>query len=380
MRASSIFGKFVFVLMVSIAILSCSEDPVSPPPPDETLITDSSFFDWNIQVAYGSITEGYQFYVADTNKVFVAGNIFLTFFDNGTPRQLSYHSVNPDFWAKCVNGTSENDVYIGGTYDNGLERNAQMMHWNGSSFSIIDFPNDTSWNANNIEIASSNDIWISTDRSFIYRYYNQVIYTYRLDSGYIGGSIVIDIWGNIFASYSKYIYSAGSSYKWIFHLYRFNGNTFNIIQNDTLNSETSEVTSNLGKIDTDLIRTGRTGIYYYTANNWLKFVNTNNSVNALRSVAGSNRNNIVFLESEVNYGFFVYHFNGSKIYRQPANYPIPFIFRVQHKYKRYYMASSDFLDYATYLYTAKFKTKSKTQIKNQNENKTNNNYNTPRLE
>lgn len=345
----------MLVLLTSVTIYSCYDNSVvTTPPPTEPLITDSSFFNWKIKTAYGSLSLPYQFYVADTNKVFVAGNTYGIFFDNETVKQIRYHDLYPQFEANCVNGTSPNNVYFAGSAG-GLTRRSHMVHWNGSSITGIEFPDDSSIVIGNIEIVSENDMWMSTDHNIIYRYYNSKVSSYKLDSGFFGGNISLDANGIMYASYRKILSGGPTSYVYLYHLYRLDNENWNIIEKDTLYYETSELDPGVGKINSEIIRTGKTGIYYRSGNSWQKFINTGGLIN-MRSIAGENRNNVLMYGIDDVEGLCTYYFNGTKIYRQPGNsYPEPSIYSIQFKYGRYYMTTHDYFDFVTYLYVATFK-------------------------
>lgn len=345
----------IFVTLLSL-LYSCSDDnivstPVTP------LFIDSNFFNWKIQIAQGSLASPYQFYIADTNKVFIAGNIFGIFFDNGIVKQINYQYLYPTFSARCVNGTNENNVYFGGS-EGGSNRRSQMLHWNGSSISNIELPDDSSNAISNIEIVSENDMWMSTDHNIIYRYYNSEVYSYKLDSGFFAGMVSLDTNGKVYASYYKILSGGPTSYVYLFRFYSFENDNWYIIEQDTSYYETSELSPRVSKINSDLIRIGKTGIYYRSGNNWQKFINTGGLVKQLGSVAGENRNNVMFPGAEELIGRCCYYFDGKQIYRQLANnYPASDIYYIQYKFGRYYMTTHDYFYFVTYLYIATFKNK-----------------------
>lgn len=365
----------MLALLTTITLFSCYDNSVIAPQPSEPLITDSSFFDWKIQTAYGSLSLPYQFYVADTNKVFIAGNTYGIFFDNEKVKQIRYHDLYPQFEANCVNGTSENNVYFAGSAG-GFTRRSQMVHWNGSSITGIEFPDDSSIVIGNIEIVSENDMWMSTDHNIIYRYYNAHVISYKLDSGFTNGRVFLDGNGELLASYYKPIYGCPSACSFICNLYRYENNNWNIISIDTSDYSSSELQADIRKINSEIIRIGKTGIYYRSGNSWQKFINTGGLIN-LRSIAGENRNNVLMYGIDDVDGLCTYYFNGSKIYRQPGNsYPEPSIYSLQYKFGRYYMTTHDYFDFVTYLYVATFKKTNPENLNSKkNENKINNRSN-----
>lgn len=351
----SIWINAMLALLTTLTMYSCYDNSVvTSPPPAEPLITDSSFFDWKIKTAYGSLSLPYQFYVADTNKVFVAGNTYGIFFDNETVKQIRYHDLYPQFEANCVNGTSPNNVYFAGSAG-GLTRRSHMVHWSGSSITGIEFPDDSSIVIGNIEIVSENDIWMSTRRNIIYRYYNSQVYSYKIDSGFTNGRVFLDGNGELMASYYRPIYGCPSDCSFICNLYRFENGNWNVITSDTSDYSSSELQPEIGKINSGIIRTGKTGVYYRSGNSWQKFINTGGLIN-LRSIAGENRSNVLMYGPEDGVGNSTFYFDGSKIYRQPDNsYPQPVIYSMQYKFGRYYMTTHDYFDFVTYLYVATFK-------------------------
>ena len=142
------------------------------------------------------------------------------------------------------------------------------------------------------------------------------------------------------------------------------------METDTSNFENSELQPEIRKINSGIIRVGKTGIYYRSGNSWQKFINTGGLIN-LRSIAGENRSNVLMYGPEDGVGNSTFYFDGSKIYRQPDNsYPQPVIYSMQFKYGRYYMTTHDYFDFVTYLYVATFKKhNSENLIQKKNENK-----------
>ncbi|MCX6164309.1 MAG: hypothetical protein NTU73_05520, partial [Ignavibacteriae bacterium] len=139
--------NWIFVLLlivIAISFFSCNKDdnPIKPTPPSD-LIIDSNFFDWKIDTIGGTLG-GLDFYVADTNKIFIPGSLFGIFINNGTIIRINYLSSEQYFQAYCVNGTNENNVYFGGCKNtpNG-KAYPRLKKWDGSSITNIPLPEDT---------------------------------------------------------------------------------------------------------------------------------------------------------------------------------------------------------------------------------------------
>ncbi|MCX6164308.1 MAG: hypothetical protein NTU73_05515, partial [Ignavibacteriae bacterium] len=217
---------------------------------------------------------------------------------------------------------------------------------------------------------SDNDLWMSTNRNIIYHYNNSNITTYKLENGLSDGFIHRDNTGILYSHYIKYY---GLMYDASFYLFKFENNNWIQINRDTiyLNSEFGYYG---GIVNNQFTRKGLTGFYYFSGNNWVKFINTGNSLIGLLC-AGNSFTNVLFHGIEEGIGNLLFYYNSSQIYRQ-RNYHFTgeMIYYIQFKFGRFYFSSEDFGNWETYLGTGTFK---KTNLKplNPKKNEKNNFFN-----
>jgi hypothetical protein len=342
---------YIVILYLVVSLISCDkENPIVPPPPSNPLVIDSNFFDWHIDTARGTLG-GLQFgmYIADTNRIFISGTIYGIFFDNGTLRKIKYLDNDPNFKAYCVNGTNVNNVYFGGAADDGTQK-SKLKIWNGNYIKDIDLPDDSSARILSIEVISDNDIWMSTDHNVIYHYNTLPVTSYKLETGLKSGMIQKDNYGNLFAYYIKNLPEMNN----LFYIFKYeNNNWIQIYKDSTFPG--SELTIGRSFVNNQCIRKGLTGYYYFTGNNWQKFLNLGGLIYG-HACGGKSFDNILLNGFEEGVGLGVFYYDGKQIYRQPYYYlPEPAVFDIQYKFGRYYLLMEDWDFFQAYLGIATFK-------------------------
>lgn len=297
---------FLIMGFFIILITSCNNDnPVNQS--QGIQILDSNVFDWKFDTVHISFVK--DFFVGDSNKIFIPGGLSFVYINGESIQNMDYN--DPDFYAFCVNGTDMNNVFIGGS-SRSLNK-PLLKKWNGAGIEDIPMPNDTSLRISRIDVSSANDVWMSTSRNIIYRYLNNAIIKYTLDSSLDYGTIYVDEDGNVYAQFLDYL-SSGSRTSMI--MYKFKNDGWAKICKDDFD-DNSEMTYFMGFCNRKMLRSGKSSIYYFTGNNWEKYVNFGNDINPLWNAGGTGPQNILF-EGEEKYQSCVFYYNGNQIFRIPS--------------------------------------------------------------
>ncbi len=339
---------FVSRLLASVCLtltfISCDKENPVIPPSTNPLIVDSNFFDWHFDTL--QISPMFGMYIADTNKVIIPGNHYSTYINNGSIQYISHNDNDFEGW--CVNGTDINNVYIGGASIS--QYRTKLKRWNGVGIEDIAMPIDTSCRIISIETISENDIWISTNKSIIYHYSNQFFTTYRLDSELVDGLIYKDNIGGLYAALVKIFYGLNSH---MLYMFKFENNSWIEVCKDSV-SENSELQIFIGFSESKMLRSGKTGIYYFNGNKWEKYVNLGNTLRPYLA-CGSSAENIMFRADEGNQSY-LFHYDGNRLYRNSdLMFPDPSFMSMQYKFGRFYVTiNEDWMGYS-YLGIAKFK-------------------------
>lgn len=333
-----------FVALLCLGLFSsCSEDnPIVHS--NDPIVVDSNLFDWKLDTIQVNPTR--YFYVADTNNVFIAGYPYSVHIQNGQVHYIN-HNDN-DFGPYCLNGTSVNNVYIGG-----LEIStgySKLKRWNGSTIENIVMPADTTHTIMRIETITDNDIWISTQSNTIYHYVNNSFTSYKLESSLDQGVIFKDALGNIYTQFDSYTPGVESE---IFSIYKFVNDTWIQVYRDSVTNN-SEMDFYIGFGGDKMLRTGKTGIYYFNGTEFLTYLHLGSLYTPL--IAGaSGPDNILFLANEINFQTYIFYYDGKRLFKTPNQYfPSPPNQEIQYKFGRFYFLI-DISQYENYFGTAKNK-------------------------
>jgi hypothetical protein len=336
---------FVITLLCLGLFSSCSENnPIIHT--NDPVIADSNYFDWKFDTLQVMVASG--MYIADTNNIFIPTyHNYMININNGTVKYKNYN--DNDFAGWCIAGTSNNNVYIGGSSIS-LNRSKLKM-WNGSVIKDIIMPIDTSTYIARIEAISENELWISTTKNIIYHYLNNSFTTYRLDSELEGGVIYKDNYGGVFALLGK---NFQGTYDYLFYMFKFENNSWVEISKDSV-SANSEMQDYIGFSDNKMLRSGKTGLYCFTGSSWEKYVNLPNSLSGILRCWGRDAGSLLFQADEDRQSYFFYY-DGKQFYRLSNNiFPYLGLESLQYKFGRYYITTGeDFLG-NSFFGTAKFK-------------------------
>ena len=165
-----------------------------PAPPFQTDSTNDTLFNWQ----YMNIP-GYYFVdlcAYDTNNVYllfpfglvtVHGNIYSETLFNDT-----------DFYANKINAFDMSNIFIGGQAHGVFTVNSKLKKWNGTGFTDIIIPQDSSNGIHDILVKGAADVWFATKSNKIYHYDGTLLSTYFLSNRIVYPTLFLDSIGNLF--------------------------------------------------------------------------------------------------------------------------------------------------------------------------------------
>ena len=333
----------IFLLCYGLFSSCSDENPIVHS--NDPVIVDSNYFNWKFDTL--QIMPSLGMYIADTNSIFIPGNHYMMYINNGPVKYKSYN--DNDFAGWCIAGTSINNVYIGGSSIT-LNR-TKLKRWDGTVIRDIAMPIDTSTYIVTIEPISENELWISTTKNIIYHYLNNSFTTYRLDSNLVDGLIYKDNVGGLYASLTKFYYGLNAHLNYMF---KFENNSWVEVSKDSV-SVNSEMQDIIGFSDNKMLRSGKTGLYCFTGSTWEKYVNLPNSLSGILRCSGRDAKSVLF-QADEDHQSYLFYYDGTQFYRI-SNYVFPYLGleSLQYKFGRYYITTGeDFLG-NSFFYTAKFK-------------------------
>lgn len=332
--------NYKIVLPLALMILlclglfsSCSEDnPITHS--TDPIIVDSNYFNWKFDTI--QIRPSLGMYIADTNQVFIPGNHYLTYINNGSVNYKSYN--DNDFAGWCIAGTSINNVYIGGSSIS-LNRSKLKM-WDGAVVRDIEMPIDTSNRIFSIEAVSSNDIWLATDKPIVYHYLNQSFTIYRfdsIDSKLNAISIFKDKYGGLFVNFTKH---TSGDYDYVY-MFKFDNDTWKHVSFDSL-SLNGRLYFFGGFSDNKILYSGKSGLYYFNESKWDMYVNFGNNLLSSLWSCGRDANSVLFQAVENNFSTYLYYYDGKQFYRN-SNLIFPYhgFMGMQYKFGRFYISMGE---------------------------------------
>jgi hypothetical protein len=322
----------IFLLCLGL-FTSCSENnPVIHI--NDPVIGDSNYFNWKFDTLQVMVASG--MYIADTNDIYIPTyHNYMININNGTLKYKSYN--DNDFAGWCIAGTSNNNVYIGGSSIEFYRSKLKM--WNGSVIKDIIMPIDTSTNIFSIEAVSSNDIWIATNKPIVYHYLNQSFATYRfdsVDSKLSTGIIFKDKSGDLYVHFLKL---TTGSYDYVY-IFKFNNNSWTQVSMDSL-SPNSRLQSFSGFSDNKILYYGSSGLYYFTGSSWEIYINMPTSIQYIYKCCGRDAQS-VFIQARENDQTYFYYYDGKQFYRNSELVLlISGLESMQYKFGRYYITTGE---------------------------------------
>ena len=242
--------------LITLCLFSCSNDPITiEDPPGNPAIDTTELYQWSIDTIVGN--NFYSMYVADTDNVFIAAKPPLHF----DGEKFNVIELNdPTFSVGgAIHGYDKNNVFIGGGRINNPYGPAEFKKVEGPNVTGYVIPGDSGVNIGSFLVQSPNQSWIGTSEwRWVYYFDNGTYTKYELDNGVMVGVIYKS------PTNSLYVlgYSASSSNQYYTYMYKLINNTFFRIINDTITND-SEMRINTVRCGQDLIREGKTSLFYF---------------------------------------------------------------------------------------------------------------------
>lgn len=334
-RISQHFLRLIVLMLIAFS-LSCDKDDVIVNPPNDPQILDSNFFDWQyIEINGANI--GSTMFIADTNKVFIEGFPYSLYYNNGVFQKIYYN--DPDFISYTVNGVDKNFILFGGSTEY-PKMNSKLKVWKDNTIINIQMPNDSSQGISYILPISVNELWMATQSNIIYHYFNNVIYTHKIDSGFKGGYLSYDSYGNLYSFSKKYLNFSD----FVLNVSKFENNNWISLLSDTL-TQNSELSMMIGKINSTPFRRGKDGVYYFSIISCIKLFSTYGELES-NHIGGSNLNNLLLFgwtAIHPNVYLKILYYDGKHLYRQ-NNHIFPedqyYVTFITNKFGRFYLLYS----------------------------------------
>jgi hypothetical protein len=323
------------VLLLSVSLYSCSENPVVPPV-EEPYQFDSARYEWRsdtLDVLTGPL------------KVFSESNIYflniipsraLVKYDGTNYNLLSYLDIS----ASCLEGFDENELYIGGadlTQQNyGKPR---LKKWSGSAFSDIEVPNpeNRDFAIANFFLENPNELWMCSAKGDVLKYdiVNNSFESQRVDTNEIYLSFANDEFGNYYCY--GFIYYVNKGYN-ILKIYKKekNWNWVNVFSEQYFGEPLVPFSfhDNFLAIKFSENPAERNRIYKFINNNFSEFMDIREfRLGTLPVMGGSSYSDFVMAGLDFS-TTTIYHFNGNNFSREFStfNYSLRSINKIDTSY------------------------------------------------
>jgi hypothetical protein len=257
----------IILLIISMFITSCEDDPVKPkiPPALDTI----DVYDWTIDTIYGyncGIV-----YAADSDNVFISAYPKPLYYNGSTYQPMNL--MDPLYISLSIAGYDKDNVFFGGGISGTYWGDPVLKKWTSGNIDSYTLTGDSGVGITRIFIEGTDECWFSTtERYKVYHFNGGTFDSYTLDSGCRAATFFKDISGTLYAFAIKPLgmYDVEHSY------FRFSNESFQLFGRDTV-TQTSEI-SYYGPFvcGRDLLRSGRNSIFYFNGSGWEKLCNTLN--------------------------------------------------------------------------------------------------------
>jgi hypothetical protein len=301
------------VLLLSISLYSCSENPVVPLI-EEPYQYDSARYEWRTDTIDALLGHF---------KVFNESNIFiLSVWDMFHYDGMNYNKINyGDFYANCIEGTDENNLYLGGgDFTQQNYGKPKLKKWNGSSFINIEIPNpeNRDFAIANFLMENPNELWICSGRGDIFRYdiVKNSFESQRVDTIEINLNFVKDEFGNYYCfGYSFNTFGEYFTIK-VFRKEKNKWNWINVYTEDFLDHNPYNLFpfSNYRLL---AMKWDGNVIYKFDNNHFNEFIHIDQFlIGALSSINGISINDFIISGFETQFYTSVFHSNEKKFSRE----------------------------------------------------------------
>lgn len=291
----------LFALLATISSCSDEENPVIPN--DGPYQFDTARYEWRTDTLYNSLMGS--LFGFDTSHVFMLGTHSLNIY-NG--ESFSSHFFG-DLYFNVIGGIDNSNIYIGGSYPNGDYR---LMKWDGSTFTDIPVPSDTSqkYGLTAILVQSPNEIWAGTQGKIFFvdgTSYKE----YEIDSASLITQFTVNE-GVLLASGRRYLCLIGCAAETF--VYKFENSSWTKIFSEIIPGDDPQFyPSALGN---KLFGIMVEGIFDFNNGRFNKVINSPSPYNLGISMTGSNENNFLVFGYTSNYDYttseYTMNWNGYK--------------------------------------------------------------------
>lgn len=333
-----ILSVFIFILF---AFSACSDDPVTTQEPE----FDPPRFEWKVDTLNGYIAD---IWAENQNNVFLAGTFGKWIYYNGQIYQ--YINYDNDFGAYTITGLDRFNVYFGGIDFSTLR--PMLKKWNGTAFENT-IVNDTSNGGSGIISLlanSSGEIWMGSSNGRVYMYNGISLNTYYFDSLMAVGPFMKDISNNLyFTGGIVYVNPPNDSAK--SYIYKFNGNSWDLIYYKFVNNKTTDTLLNIHNIGSDIAGVNYNGIRRFNGTDFQKIIEPN-GFSIYPRFYGNSFSDILCPGTQDGYIFKIHHWNGLKWSNENTSVGINLL-TLFGAFDSYYCASYDYSFEKTFLYIGK---------------------------
>jgi|WetSurMetagenome_2_1015567.scaffolds.fasta_scaffold04367_8 hypothetical protein len=318
MRKKSIYLIRLFLIIISLIILSsCKEDIVNP---SSGNYIGPPRFHWKIDTLAPTTCD---MLILDTNNYFTISNYIyfgeVHHFKNGI--RTDYYT---NFYATSLDGTDENNIYIGGcgTIGSNFYNYPTLTKFSNGSFTNINTGCDT---ADENKVTSikiiNNNIWGVTYRGEAFKYNGVNTTYYRIDTNYYSFLIANDIYNNVYMFLYQRIDSAGLPIAGNIKVVKLNDNNWNVIYacKSTNSDHYNFYKGNEKRIFCARDNySGYIGTYDFSLGNFSFIVNDNSYDIHSNRIGGNSFNNLLLIcPTEEDWSF--YHWNGIVFSNEDTN-------------------------------------------------------------
>ena len=324
---------FILLLPLCAGLFSsCSDNPVIVS--NKTL--DSARYNWKVDGLQAWIMSSW---ATDTNNIY-----FMDIYNQDLIKYngISYlrYNFTFDFSAWCMNGVSNNEIYIGG-YDNREPEPSfgkpQIKVWNGSIFKTINIPDTFNYYSyvKTIYTGAPGIIWLGTNKGRVLKMQSNYIEETYIDTAYCISNFLKDTLNRLyFVAVRDSSNPNHTQGKYFVNLFRYEVNSWAKIYSWIFENELPLIPLNLGS---EIVTCGRDAFYKFSENGYIRIFDIYGFLAGTPEWSGLNNSDVMCLGSKLGgQGLcgYIFHWNGKKWSDENVNlyYCLHTLINVQGKY------------------------------------------------
>lgn len=211
------------LIVLSVSFYSCSENPVSSIPDDETGITfdTANIFEWTS--IYTPSQFNLDMLIIDTNQIYFAGAPDIMLF-NGT-KMVTINPKLTDLFSSRITGISGDDFYFNTSYKSKHNNKKSVLnHWDGIKVTQFEISDTNFGHISDLELATDNSVYIGNyNTNLILRFNDRKFYTLPLLDTLHSNQTFFNFNNNI------YSYDINKSGLNISNIFKYNGKNSELI-------------------------------------------------------------------------------------------------------------------------------------------------------